>query len=69
MKRVLTALLVLVPLGLGAQVSSDRLTNAASEPQNWLTYSGSYMSQRHSSLKQITLANVKNLELKWAANV
>src|SRR6266699_7086815 len=50
---------------LNAQVSSDRLTNAAGEPQNWLTYSGSYMSQRHSALKQITTVNVKNLELKW----
>jgi alcohol dehydrogenase (cytochrome c) len=48
-----------------AQVSSDRLTKAAQEPQNWLTYSGSYMSQRHSALKQITAANVKNLEMKW----
>src|SRR6266566_309242 len=50
---------------LNAQVSSDRLTKAAGEPQNWLTYSGSYMSQRHSALKQITTVNVKNLELKW----
>jgi len=41
------------------------MIRAASEPQNWLTYSGSYMSQRHSALKQITPANVKNLELKW----
>ena len=48
-----------------AQVSADRLAKAASEPQNWLTYSGSYMSQRHSALKQITTANAKNLELKW----
>ena len=36
-----------------------------SEPQNWLTYSGSYMSQRYSPLQQINSANVKNLELKW----
>src|SRR5215217_1987173 len=48
-----------------AQVSSDRLLNAQKEPQNWLTYSGSYMSQRHSALTQVTTANVKDLELKW----
>ena len=27
---------------------SDRLLRAADEPQNWLTYSGGYSSQRHS---------------------
>ncbi len=48
-----------------AQVSSDRLLNAQKESQNWLTYSGGYMSQRHSQLTQITPANVKDLELKW----
>src|SRR5438105_1141810 len=58
-------MLALAAVTLSAQVSSDRLTKAAGEPQNWLTYSGSYMSQRHSALKQITPANVKNLELKW----
>jgi alcohol dehydrogenase (cytochrome c) len=50
---------------LGAQVSYDRLLHADREPQNWLTYSGSYASQRHSLLTQITPANVKNLELQW----
>ena len=48
-----------------AQVSSDRILNAQKEPQNWLTYSGTYMSQRYSQLTQITPANVRNLELKW----
>jgi alcohol dehydrogenase (cytochrome c) len=50
---------------LFAQVSPDRILNAQKEPQNWLTYSGSYMSQRHSPLTQITSANVRDLELKW----
>src|SRR5579872_2045411 len=50
---------------LHAQVSSDRLLRAASEPQNWLMYSGSYMSQRFSPLRQVDAANVKNLEQKW----
>ena len=35
------------------------------EPQNWLTYSGNYQSQRYSLLDQITPANVKNLKLQW----
>ena len=57
--------LLLLAAALDAQVSTDRLTKAASDPQNWLSYSGSYTSQRHSALKQITPSNVKNLELKW----
>jgi len=35
------------------------------EPQNWLSYSGGTMSQRHSTLTQITPANAKDLTLKW----
>jgi alcohol dehydrogenase (cytochrome c) len=59
--------LVLVSLGgsLWAQVSFDRLLHPEREPQNWLTYSGSNKGQRHTTLAQITPANVKNLELQW----
>ncbi|MEI9812474.1 MAG: PQQ-binding-like beta-propeller repeat protein [Acidobacteriota bacterium] len=46
-------------------VPFSRILNANQEPQNWLTYSGGLMSQRHSQLKQITPANAKDLELKW----
>ena len=46
-------------------VTSNRLLNAGQEPQNWLTYSGTYMSQRHSALVQITPQNVKALEQQW----
>jgi len=55
----------LLPLGLSAQVSSDRLLHSSAEPQNWLTYSGDYASHRYSPLQQIGPANVKDLELKW----
>jgi alcohol dehydrogenase (cytochrome c) len=55
----------LASAGLSAQVTYDRLLKAASEPQDWLTYSGTFMSQRYSQLTQITPANVKNLQLKW----
>ena len=48
-----------------AQVSADRLLRASDEPHNWLTYSGGYSSHRHSLLRQIDPANVKNIELKW----
>ena len=52
-------------LTVGAQVTSDRIVRASAEPQNWITYSGGYASQRYSLLSDITPANVKNLELKW----
>jgi alcohol dehydrogenase (cytochrome c) len=50
---------------LAAQVSYERLLHPEKEPQNWLTYSGSYASTRYSSLNQITTRNAGNLELKW----
>jgi alcohol dehydrogenase (cytochrome c) len=46
-------------------VSFERLLAASEEPENWLTYSGSFMSQRHSRLTEIDPDNVKALELKW----
>jgi len=48
-----------------AQVSFERILDANKEPENWLTYSGTPLSQRHSLLNQITPANVKNLGLQW----
>jgi len=58
-------LLLAIAGTLPAQVSFDRLLGANKEPHNWLTYSGSMMSQRHSPLGQITPDNAKNLELQW----
>ena len=48
-----------------AGVTYERILKAAAEPQNWLTYGGTYMSQRYSGLNQITPGNVSTLELKW----
>ena len=48
-----------------AQVLPGRLLRADAEPQNWLTYSGTYASHRYSQLKQIDLSNVGTLEVKW----
>ena len=53
------------PHHLRAQVAYDRILRSADEPQNWLTYNGTYSSQRHSGLTQITAANVVDLESKW----
>ncbi len=53
------------PLISWGQVSFDRILGADQEPQNWLTYSGTTLSHRHSLLRQITPANVKSLELQW----
>ena len=46
-------------------VSSDRLLNADSEPQNWLMYSGNYKAQRYSALTQLDRRNVEDLEIAW----
>src|SRR5438477_10858872 len=51
---------------LHGQVTFDRILHADKEPQNWLTYSGSTLSQRYSPLTQITPGNVNNLQLQWA---
>ena len=58
-------LVALLPSGTAAQVSFERLLRADEEPENWLTYSGTYSSNRHSRLDQITPANVDDLELRW----
>jgi len=62
--RTVLALLI-APLGAAAQITAQRLDNAAAEPANWLTYSGTYLSQRYTTLDQITRNNVDDLELKW----
>src|SRR5262245_66113918 len=62
---ILFALLVSASYHLHAQVTYDRILKAASEPHNWLTYGGTYASQRHSLLTQITPGNVAQLEQKW----
>ena len=46
-------------------VTSERLVNAESEPENWLMYSGGYKSQRYSRLDQIDRETVTNLRIEW----
>jgi len=56
---------ILLAGSLAAQVTYDRILHADREPQNWLTYSGGYASNRYSLLNQINRNNVENLQLKW----
>ena len=43
----------------------DRIVKAESEPANWLTYAGSYKSQRYTQLDQINKQNVTQLKPAW----
>ena len=52
-----------------SQVTYERIHAAASEPQNWLTYSGTYSGWRYSTLNQINAGNVSHLSLQWAFQV
>lgn len=46
-------------------VTYERILDARSEPQNWLTYYGAYDGQRYSPLDQINTENVKHLAPAW----
>ena len=85
MKKLATLLLMALPVATAAQdearltavpvtpsftpVSWERLMNATSEPHNWLMYSGTLDSQRHSRLDQINRSNVSQLEMHWAYQI
>jgi alcohol dehydrogenase (cytochrome c) len=53
------------PAMVAAQVTFDRIAGAASQPHDWLTYSGNLQGTRFSSLDQMTPLNAGNLDLKW----
>jgi alcohol dehydrogenase (cytochrome c) len=59
---LLTSLLLLSASISAAQTYEDLIK---ADPNNWLMYSGTYDSQRHSLLKQINTGNVQNLAPKW----
>jgi alcohol dehydrogenase (cytochrome c) len=46
-------------------VTYERLLDARSEPQNWLTYYGAYDGQRYSPLDQINPENVARITPAW----
>ena len=65
-RRMVLAMMLVGAVAAGASaqdVSFERLRQAA--PADWLTYSGSYFSQRYSELDQVTSANVGDLQLQW----
>jgi hypothetical protein len=64
MLQLCAALALCAPISADAQVPSQRIAQAASEPQNWLTYGGTYTSQRYSTLNQITPAHQRP-RAKW----
>jgi alcohol dehydrogenase (cytochrome c) len=53
------------PSRLAVQVSDAQLRAAGTNADEWLTYSGSYNGWRHTSLAQITPANVAQLHIRW----
>src|SRR5215471_4813712 len=63
------SLAVVAAPAIAADVTSHRLMNAASEPQNWLMIHHDYDNSRHSSLKEIDRDTVKNLRLKYTFSI
>jgi len=60
---IVVALLFSAAAMLAAQVTDQDLLKP--DPNDWLLYSGTYDSQRHSLLKQINTGNVNTLQAKW----
>ena len=56
------------PAGAAA-IDHTRYVNAASEPQNWVNYGGTWKEQRYSTLTQINDTNVSRLGLAWFADL
>ena len=52
-------------MGAPAQVNTDRIKNAATEPEVWMTYGGGYDEQRHSMLGQINRDTLPELGVGW----
>jgi len=46
-------------------VSSEQIRNAGSEPDQWLTYSGSLDGHRYTPLAEINPENVSRLQVRW----
>lgn len=47
----------------------ERIRNAQTEPQNWLTYWGDYGGRHFTALDQINKSNVHQLQAKWAVQM
>jgi quinohemoprotein ethanol dehydrogenase len=53
------------PPDFSRAITFERLVNAASEPQNWLTHGGTYLEQRHSPLTEINRDAIARLAPAW----
>ena len=53
------------PPDFSRAITEQRLQNAASEPQNWLTHGGTYLEQRHSPLTEINKDTLARLAPAW----
>ena len=71
MKRIILLLIAsfVTAQAAFAQVPYERLRDAQDQPESWLTYSGSYRSDRFSNLDQITPENIANLRTAWVYQV
>jgi len=68
MNRLVGVLLSMLSVATAAaqvNVDYDRVLGAQSEPEAWLTYSGSYDGRRFSGLRQINVDNVHLLRPSW----
>ena len=66
--KSLIALVAMLSLRTGisaAEIDSQRLIDAAGEPENWMTYSGTYNAWRYSPLDQIDRGNVTDMAPVW----
>jgi alcohol dehydrogenase (cytochrome c) len=69
MKKALSLALLLATANSQSQVTYERLLGASREPQNWLTYSGSYSGWRYSTLNQINTGDASRLAMQWTFQV
>ena len=54
------------PAGRGAgPVTDDMLKNAPADPATWLHFGGNYATWRHSPIKTLTPASLKDLRVAW----
>jgi glucose dehydrogenase len=51
------------------KIDDNALKNAGKNAGEWLTYGQSYSEQRHSTMTQITPANVSRLGLAWSYEI
>jgi glucose dehydrogenase len=59
------ALVALMAPVVWSQVPYERIVRSDSEPENWLTYAGSYLSHWYSGLDKINKKNVSRLRPAW----